>query len=267
MSISPNATLYIALALYAAGTIAALASLFHPDKRFQRAGLYAMILGFASHTIWIGTICTITKHPPLTNLPEAASFLAWCVFAFELIMLAIYRVQAASFFVYPLVLILLTITAVVREPFAQLDRTLHSRLFISHVFFATVGVAALFVGVAFTYLAIVQDRALKSKTRGRLWEWIPSLQVCRRVAYRALAIGFSIYTVGIITGVLWSYETTAGVLMELRIKQVGAMVAWVLFAIVLQSAMSGLQRARRTIFVSVCAVIATAVAILGIHHG
>jgi hypothetical protein len=44
-------------------------------------------------------------------------------------------------------------------------------------------------------------------------------------------------------------------------------VAWVLFAVVLQSAMSGLQRARRTLVISACAVIATAIAILGIHHG
>jgi|GEM_PF-460250 len=267
MSISPNATLYIALAFYALGTIAALVSLFHSDKRLQRAGLYPMIAGFISHTIWIGTICTITKHPPLTNLPESASFVAWSVFAVELIVLAMYRVQAASFFVYPLVLILLTVTAVVREPFVQIDHSLHGRLFISHVLFATVGVAALLVGVAFTYLAIVQDRSLKSKTRGRLWEWIPSLQVCRKVAYRALASGFTIYTLGIITGVLWSYEKTAGQLMELRIKQIGAVVAWMLFAVVLQSVMTGLQRARRTIVVSACAIIATVVAFLGINHG
>ena len=266
MSISPNATLYVALVLYGIGTIAALATLFIADKRLQRAGLFVMILGFISHTIWIGTICTITKHPPLTNLPEAASFLAWSVFAVELVLLAMYRVQAASFFVYPLVLILLTITAVVREPFAQIDRSQTSRIFISHVFFATVGIAALMIGVAFTYLSIAQDRALKSKTRGRLWQWIPSLQVCKKVAYQALAIGFSIYTLGIVTGVVWSYKTTAG-LIELRIKQVGAVVAWVLFAVVLQSAMSGLQRTRRTLVISACAVIATAIAILGIHHG
>jgi len=266
MSISPNTTLYLALVLYGIGTICALATLFISDKRLQRAGLFVMILGFASHTIWIGTICTITKHPPLTNLPEAASFLAWSVFAVEMVLLAMYRVQAASFFVYPLVLILLTLTAVVREPFAQIDRSHTSRIFISHVLFATIGIAALMVGVAFTYLSIAQDRALKSKTRGRLWEWIPSLQVCKKVAYQALAIGFSIYTLGIVTGVVWSYETTSGPI-ELRIKQVGAVVAWVLFAAVLQSAMSGLQRTKRTLVISACAVIATAVAILGIHHG
>src|SRR5688500_20095174 len=107
--------IYVALAAYALGTIAALASLFVRDKRLQHAGLISMIAGFVAHTIWIGTICTRTGHPPITNLPETASFIAWTVFAVELALWIRYRVYAAVFFVYPLVLLLLTVSAVVRS--------------------------------------------------------------------------------------------------------------------------------------------------------
>src|SRR5205823_4354395 len=116
------------------------------------------------------------------------------LFVVELFLFFRYRVHAASFFVYPLVLMLLTITAVVREPFAKMDPSLRSSLFTMHVFFSVVGVAALLTGLAFTLLAYLQDHSLKSKHRGALWEWIPSLSVCRTVGYRTLAIGFSIYT-------------------------------------------------------------------------
>jgi ABC-type uncharacterized transport system permease subunit len=264
--ISPNATLYLALALYGAGTLVALISLFTHGKRLQAAGLGAMLAGFVSHTVWIGTICTITGHPPLTNLPETASFVGWTVFAVELALFIRYRVYAASFFVYPLVLMLLTVAAVAGEPFARLDPSLRSRLFVAHVFLTTVGVAGLLIGIAFTALAFLQDRSLKAKTRGRLWEWIPSLNVCRQVSYRALAIGFSIYTLGLIAGVLWSYRTTAG-LMELRTKQVGAVIAWILFAVLLQAHISGAFRGRRTMLVSAAAFVSVVIAILGIRHG
>jgi ABC-type uncharacterized transport system permease subunit len=266
MTISPNATLYVALAFYATGTLAALLSLFTHEKWTQNAGLAAMIAGFVSHTFWIGTICTITGHPPLTNLAEASSFVAWVVFAIELALFLRYRVQAASFFVYPLVLILLTISAVAREPFAKLSPDLRSNMFTAHLLSTTLGVAGLLIGLAFSYLAYVQDRALREKTRGRLWEWIPNLNVCRTVSYRALAIGFSVYTVGIITGVLWSYRTNVG-LMELRSKQIGAVVAWVLFAVLLQSYIGGVFRGKRIVVISACAFIAILVAILGIQHG
>ena len=265
MTVSPNVTLYVALGLYAIGTFLALGTLFHKQVFLQRAGMAVMVAGWISHTIWIGTICTITGHPPLTNLPEAASFVAWTVFVVEMVLFIRYRVAAAAFFVHPLVLILLTISAVVHEPFARVTPEMRSRIFTAHILFTTIGIAALFIGVAFTYLAIAQDRALTSKKRGRLWELIPSLSVCRLLSQRALAIGFSIYTAGILAGILWSYQTEAA-LMELRIKQVGAIVAWVLFAVLLQASIAGALRARRILFVSAGAFLATLVAILGIHH-
>jgi len=262
---TPYSMLYLALAFYAAGTLVALVSLFARERRLQHTGLALMIAGWVSHTIWIGTICARTGHPPLTNLPEAASFVAWTVFLAELVLFIRYRIHAAAFFVYPLVLMLLTVSAVVHEPFAQMDPALRSGLFTAHVLLSTVGVAALLVGLAFTTLAYVQDRSLKSKQRGPLWEWIPSLNVCRTLGYRTLAVGFAIYTLGILTGILWSYRTTSE-LMDFRVKQIGGVVAWILFGILLQSYINGAYRGKRTVVISACAFVAIVVAILGIHH-
>jgi ABC-type uncharacterized transport system permease subunit len=262
---SPNVTLYVALALYACGTLVALTTLFARELRLQHLGLGLMIGGFVAHTVWIGTICVRTHHPPLTNLPETAAFISWTVFLVELILFIRYRVHAAAFFVYPLVLLLLTVSAVVSEPFASGDPALRSRVFTAHILLTTIGVAALFISLAFSMMAFLQERALRAKTRGRLWEWIPNLNVCKLVSYRALAIGFSIYTAGLLAGVLWSYRVNAGPL-DFRIKQIGAVVAWVLFATLLQSYISGVYRARRTILISAGAFIAIVVAMLGIHH-
>lgn len=264
MNLALTDMLYVALAAYALGTLTALASLFSRDKRLQYAGLIVMIGGFVAHTVWIGTICARTGHPPITNLPEAASFVAWLVFAFELALWIRYRVYAANFFVYPLVLLLLTVSAVVGENFRVLDPNLRSNLFTAHLLFSTVGVASLLIGLAFGLLALLQDRALKNKTRGRLWEWIPSLDICKKVSYRALAVGFSIYTIGLVAGVIWSYRTDGG-FMDLRVKQIGAVTAWILFAVLLQSYVSNTYLRKRTIFISAGAFMAIVVAMLGIR--
>jgi len=257
-------TLYAALAFYALGTLAALASLFVGTKRMQYAGLMFMIAGFVSHTVWIGTICAATGHPPLTNLGEAVSFVAWVVFAVELGLWMRYRVYAASFFVYPLVLFLLTVSAVVGENFVVLGPELRSNLFTAHLLMSTVGVAGLLIGLTFGLVALMQDRMLKNKKPGRLWQWIPSLDVCKNLSFRALAIGFSIYTIGLIAGVLWSYRTSAG-FMDLRAKQIAAVTAWILFGILLQSYISNTYRQKRMLFVSAGAFIAIVVAMLGIR--
>jgi ABC-type microcin C transport system permease subunit YejB len=75
-----------------------------------------------------------------------------------------------------------------------------------------------------------------------------------------LNIGFIIYTLGLVTGMVWSYRMTAG-LLEVGAKQTGALIAWVLFAILLRS------RARRmTIILSAGAFTAVTISILGIAH-
>jgi ABC-type uncharacterized transport system permease subunit len=257
-------TLSFALSAYALGTLAALLSLGVRNKRLQYAGMALMVAGFVAHTVWIGTICAKTGHPPLTNLPETASFVAWTVFAVELGLWIRYRVYAASFFVYPLVLLLLTVSAVVGENFAALDPSLRSNLFLAHLLLTTVGIAALLIGLAFNFLAFLQDRALKSKKRGALWEWIPSLELCKKIGYGSLAIGFGIYTFGLIAGVLWSYRTTAG-FMNVSSKQIGAVTAWMLFGVLLQQFVAGTYRSKRTLAIGAGALIAVIVAILGIR--
>lgn len=263
MRLEATDLLYAALAAYALGTLIVLGSLIIRSRRLQHAALVMMIGGFVAHTIWIGTICVRTGHPPLTNLPELAAFLSWTIFAVELGLWIRYRVYAAAFFVYPLVLLLLVVTAVVGETLRGLDPELRSTLFTAHILLTTLGVAGLLIGLAFTILAGAQDRALRSKRRGPLWEWIPSLNVCKVVSYRALAIGFSIYTIGLIAGIMWSYRTTAG-LLDLRVKQVGAVVAWVFFAALLQSYIAGPLHARRTAYISAGAFVAIIISILGI---
>jgi len=97
-----------------------------------------------------------------------------------------------------------------------------------------------------------------------LWEWIPSLDVCKKVSYRALAIGFSIYTMGLLAGVLWTYRTTSA-FMDLKVKQIGAVTAWILFAVILQSYVNNTYRRRSTLFISAGAFVAIVVAMLGIR--
>lgn len=224
-----------------------------------------MLTGFIAHTVWIGTVCIRTQHPPLTNLPEAVSFIAWTILAVNVFIFFRFRVQALAFFVYPLVLLLVTITAVVQERFASLDASMRSNLFIAHTFLTALGVAGLFLALIFTTLYQVQERALREKKRGPLYEWIPSLRLCDTLTYRALSIGFGVYSLGLLAGVLWGYRSTE--MLQVRVKEFAALVAWVLFAALLQSYLSGSLRTRKTIGISIAAFISIVVAVLGIDRG
>lgn len=262
---SPSFPLYLALSLYGLGTLIVLGSLVLRAHGGQRAATILMGLGFLAHTVWIGVICSKSGHPPITNLPETTSFIAWTLLGVKLILWLRYRVDAASFLIYPLVFLLLGISAVVHERFQPLAADLRSNIFIVHLLLTTVGIAALLVGVGFTVLYQVQERSLREKKRGALWEWIPSLRVCDLVSYRALSIGFAIYTVGIVAGILFSYRTSATTYSP-GVKEYGALAAWVMFAALLQSYIAGSYRARRTLVIAAAAFLSILISLLGIAH-
>ena len=79
------------------------------------------------------------------------------------------------------------------------------------------------MGLAFTTLAYMQDRSLKSKQRGPLWEWIPSLNVCRRLSYRTLAEEVGILQENVLMteiGDVWEFDEN-GALAQPRLLQFG----------------------------------------------
>lgn len=262
---SPDWFLYLALALYALGTLSSLLAVVTRTPRLQRPALGLMAVGLVAHTFWIGSICVRTGHAPITNLPETASFIAWTILVIKLFLHFRYRIQGATFFIYPLVLLLLVLSAVIGETIKPIEPELRSRVFISHLLLTNVGVAALLIAGGFTILYLIQERAVREKRQTRLSAWLPSLRACDQISYRALAIGFSIYTVGILTGFIWSYLAPESTLRP-GAKEIGAFVAWLMFAALLQSHISGNYRTRKNLVIAVIAFASIMVSILGIQH-
>src|SRR5262249_31132617 len=69
-------------------------------------------------------------------------------------------------------------------------------------------------------LYLLQERELKSKHPKMFYNRLPSLEICDDLAYRALAIGFPLMTLGILAGALWA-----------QVQSVPHAVAKILFSI------------------------------------
>ena len=69
MTFSPNVTLYLALGLYAVGTLIALVTLFRNEILLQRAGMVVMGAGWISHTVWRSRAAPSTSPKATRSTP------------------------------------------------------------------------------------------------------------------------------------------------------------------------------------------------------
>jgi ABC-type uncharacterized transport system permease subunit len=124
--------------------------------------------------------------------------------------------------------------------------------FAAHVLLAFVGISGMAVAFAASVLYLVQFRELKHKKFGRLFRFVPSLEILDTVSHRALLIGFSTLTLALALAWAWTIQFRHS--FEINNPQViWAMVTWIAFAVALASRTGGAGAERRAARMNVVA--------------
>lgn len=206
--------------LGAAGT-----GFFARSGRRDRAVAWLLGLGVVLQVV--GFFGFHRTDPPvrLDSFGAALSLIAWLTVAAFLLSLGLARLRAVGVWVGALASALIAAGAVaLRVPPVEGGAGLsaggwpHAHVLLSTAGFAALGLASI-VGLA--YLA--KERALKTK---RPQSALPSLEGLDRVEHVALAVGFPLLTLGLITGYLWSREHDAGLVTG---HALFTTIAWLLY--------------------------------------
>ncbi|MGH9902926.1 MAG: cytochrome C assembly family protein [Pyrinomonadaceae bacterium] len=225
--------LYIALAAYVVAAIHSVLAFVNKRRAVERVSLASLACGFAAHTAalvadWVGD-----GHYPLFHLHETISFLGWTlVIAYAL---AVYRYrarQAFGAFMLPLVASLVLLSNFVR---GSADLTPErvtdggaAWLFPVHTTLVLFAYASFFVAFAASVMYLWQERELKMKTFGAVFHRLPSLSTVDDIGTTAAGVGFTLLTLGIVTGVVWSSARTGRVWHNDPVE-IFALLTWVLY--------------------------------------
>jgi ABC-type uncharacterized transport system permease subunit len=138
----------------------------------------------------------------------------------------------------------------------------HSVALFVHVGAAALGTSALALSFALALLYLASERQVKSKRPGRLFARLPSLDLLDQAGYRLVVWGFIFLSLAIATGSLVSHEAT-GSPLPLAPKQGFAILAWALFAALIQARLVAGWRGRRVAVL----VVAGFVLLMGTYVG
>jgi cytochrome c-type biogenesis protein CcsB len=188
--------------LAAAGYIAYF---IKPDqKQVATASLWITFSGFLCHVAYFLLRWTEAGRIPVTSYFEAANFLGMGIVFVFLVMEFRFKIAALGSFLLPLVIILMTPAMILSGDIQELNPVLKSGWLGVHTSFAVLGDAAFAFAFIVAIMYVIQERQLKAKHLGAIFHRLPSLDIMDTLGYKALTLGWPLYTIGMITGSIWA---------------------------------------------------------------
>ncbi len=239
-----NPAFYLAATLYGVAGAALLAHLAGTKRHVPVAwGLRLLTAAAVLHALHEAMRWQSQGAGPFAGIRESLSTLALLVVtAFLAVGRARPRVEVVGAFVAPLTLLMLLAS---RAPAGRPGGHLGGALVALHVGSVLVGTAAFTVAAAMALAYLIQERQVKRKRLGGVFQRLPPLDVLDDLGYRCVAVGLPALTLGIVTGLfVGAREAGAGSPLASWQQYVG-MGAWVLFAGVLVLRLAAGWRGRR----------------------
>lgn len=244
--------LIIVLAAYAVAAVHAILSFVNKRRTLERITLGSLAFGFVLHTFSLITDWTQDGHYPLFGLRETLSFLAWTLVATYGLIVFRYRTRAIGSFMLPLVVVLTFIASVTRDTSASETVTDVGAawLFPIHTTLLIFAYAAFFVVFIASIMYLLQERELKLKTFGAIFHRLPSLTTINDIATTTVGIGWTLLTLGILTGMVWS-SSRDNRLWHNDPKEIFAALTWLLYLLLILYRVSAGWRGRRAAWMGV----------------
>ncbi len=252
--------LRLALGLYFVGFVHSVLTALKKKQTFFKPALAAVSAGFVLHVASIVLRAMDLHYLPLTQQYEAFSFFGALAALGFLIAYAKYRIAPLSVFAFPLIFVMTFVANLFYDPSTSIPPILRNNWIYIHTPLVFLGYAALFIAFAAAIMYLIQEHALKSKHPVRFYNWLPSLEVCDELAYRSLAIGFPLITLGIITGALWAEGV--GAVWARDAKVVFSFLTWLIYLLLIFYRLSG-WRGRKAAYLSIVGFIGVIVTFLG----
>jgi cytochrome c-type biogenesis protein CcsB len=171
----------------------------------------------------------IAGHTPITSQHEVVVFFAWSVTWAYLSFRWRYSVKNFGTFVSVLIFLLLIIAASVSRDFYPLPPALQSLWLPIHAGFAVMAYGFLALAFCGAVMYLLQERELKSKKFGFFFSRLPSLDALDQLNTHCLTTGFTLLTLGIITGSVWARQAW-GTYWHWDPKETWSLITWFLYA-------------------------------------
>jgi cytochrome c-type biogenesis protein CcsB len=240
----------IATGVYFLAAAGYIFSLIKPEnKRAAAFSLQATCVGFICHVAFFLLRWLESGRVPIAGFFEALNFLGMGMILVFLAMEFRFRIAALGSFMLPLVFVMMLPVLAMPVDIKAISPVLRSGWLGVHTSLAVLGDAAFAFACIVSMMYLVQERQLKARRLGAIFHRLPSLDIMDTLSYRALTIGWPLFTLGMITGSIWA-NTAWGTYWSWDPKETWSLITWVIYLVLLHLRTIG-WRGRKMAYLSI----------------
>lgn len=257
----------IAVGAYFVATACWCGYLWQQQGRWERLAGWSTAGGWLSQSGALGWQTWQQGFLPVANIGGALGFYSWLLIAGLLFLWWRYPVKILGALATPVAGLMLCGALILPAP-ETLPAILRGFWLTSHIATAMLGQATLALAFLGGILYLVQERQLKTKKFGFLYQRLPSLENLDALNYYCINLGFILLTLGMITGSLYAQQTL-GSFWRWDPKETLTLTAWLLYAVLLHERLVRGWRGRRAAWLAIVGFLVLWVTFIGAefwHH-
>ncbi len=254
----------VTIILYILDSIWEVGSLFRPGAFSKRLSNYFILTGLSFHCAFLIVVSTRSGTLPISTLFESSTFYLSLIVLLSVILKFLYRLQALIPFVMPIVTgFSIASIALVRNDLA-LTYNLKTFWLFAHIIPLFLGYASFTVSFIFSIMYLTQERQLKKKSFGPLFENLPSLETLDALMWKTITLGFPLMTIGLVSGTVWAKTSNIlGLLWYLDPKVTLGALTWLIYAAILHLRLGASFHGTRVAIVTIAGFVIVILTFIG----
>lgn len=198
------------------------------EKKFVNVKRLFIFLTLFTHLIYLLIRTSEFDHPPITNVFEIFTVLAFSITFSYFLLELITDIRGTGPFIIIISFVFQLISSLFIADQIDVKEVLKNNLLGIHVVNALLGYSGFTISAVYGFLYLTLYKDLKHNRFGLIFNRLPNLEVLEKLSFYSAVIGFILLTVAIIIGVIW-LPSAFPKFSFLDPKLIGTGIVWMLY--------------------------------------
>jgi ABC-type transport system involved in cytochrome c biogenesis permease subunit len=220
------------------------------EKKFTNSKRVFLFLTLLLHLVYLLMRTVHFNHPPITNVFEIFTVLAFSVTFSYFILELMTDIRGTGPFIIIISIVFQIISSLFIRDIVVVKEVLRSNLLGLHVFSALLGYSSFTISAVYGFLYLTLYKDLKLNKFGLIFNRLPNLEVLETLSYYSAVIGFVLLTFAIIIGIIW-LPIAFPKFSLVDPKLIGTFLVWILYGIGILTKTFGKWRGKKVVSLSI----------------